>query len=169
MRFVTGTWDRMWAFSCDADYEPDATDSLLARAGGDPDGAARLAYDQLLADDGRGIIYFPFLNYAAGSLDPLHELHRHPRTRMGLADGGAHCGTIADGGMPTFMLSYWTRDRGRARLDLPLVVHRQTQQTAGFYGLTDRGVVAPGYRADLNVIDYGSTSTSISRYETRRS
>ena len=165
VRFVTGTWDRMWAFSGDADYEPDAADSLLARAGGDPGVAAELAYDQLLADDGRGIIYFPFMNYAAGSLDPLHELHRHPRTRMGLADGGAHCGTIADGGMPTFMLSYWTRDRDRARLELPLVVHRQTQQTAEFYGLTDRGVVAPGYRADLNVIDYDALDVDLPHIE----
>jgi N-acyl-D-amino-acid deacylase len=145
----------MWSFQGEADYEPQAADSLFARAGGDAQLAAELAYDQLNTSDGRGIIYFPFMNYAAGSLDPLYELHKHPRTRMGLADGGAHCGSIADGGMPTFMLSYWTRDRERGpKLDLPLVVHRQTQQTAEFYGLHDRGVLAPGYRADVNVIDY---------------
>ncbi len=152
--FIANTHERMWSFSGDADYEPAAEHSLLARAGGDRQEADALAYEQLNNNDGTGIIYFPFMNYAAGSLDPLLELHQHPRTRMGLADGGAHCGTIADGGMPTFMLSYWGRDRPRGRLDLSAVVHRQTQQTAAFYGLTDRGVIAPGYRADLNVIDF---------------
>ncbi len=152
--FIANTHERMWCFSGDADYEPAAEHSLLARAHGDRQAADGLAYDQLNRNDGTGIIYFPFMNYAAGSLDPLHELHQHPRTRMGLADGGAHCGTIADGGMPTFMLSYWARDREQGKLELASVVHRQTQQTAEFYGLTDRGVLAPGYRADLNVIDF---------------
>ena len=154
-RFITTTFERMWSFGGETDYEPVAADSLLARAGGDRRRAEELAYDQLNSADGQGLIYFPFLNYADGSLEPLRELHLHPRTRMGLADGGAHCGTIADGGMPTFMVSYWTRDRDRgARLDLPLVVHRQTRQTAQFYGLHDRGLLAPGFRADVNVIDY---------------
>jgi N-acyl-D-aspartate/D-glutamate deacylase len=78
---------------------------------------------------------------------------------MGLSDAGAHCGAICDGGMPTFMLTHWTRDRTRGeRLSLEHVVHRQTQQTAEFYGLRDRGVVAPGMRADLNLIDYEALS-----------
>lgn len=154
-RFITSTHERMWSFSGEADYEPVADQSLLARAGGDRQRASEFAYDQLNTCDGEGLIYFPFLSYASGSLEPLRLLHLHPRTRMGLADGGAHCGTIVDGGMPTFMLSYWTRDRTRGeRLDLPLVVHRQTRQTAEFYGLGDRGLLAPGYRADVNVIDY---------------
>jgi N-acyl-D-aspartate/D-glutamate deacylase len=166
VRFVADTFERMWPFSGDADYEPAADQSLSARAGGDANRAAELAYDHLNSDDGNGIIYFPFLNYAAGNLDPLHELHRHHRTRMGLADGGAHCGTIVDGGMPTYMLSYWARDRDRGdRLELEWVVHRQTQQTAEFYGLRDRGVLKPGYRADVNVIDYENLAVDMPRMQ----
>lgn len=155
VQYISTSFDRMWLFEDEADYEPEPELSLLRRAGGDTTRAAEMAYDHLNSADGTGIIYFPFMNYAAGSLDPLRELHQHPRTRMGLADGGAHCGTIVDGGMPTFMLSYWARDRSRGdTLPLELVVHRQTQQTAEFYGLEDRGVLAPGYRADVNVIDF---------------
>ncbi len=155
VRFIADTHQRMWPFVGEADYEPAAADSLLARAGGDRSVAEAMAYDHLNSRRGTGMIYFPFLTYAAGSLDPLHELHQHPRTRMGLADGGAHCGTIVDGGMPTFMLSYWARDRQRGpTMALEHVVHRQTRQTAEFYGLTDRGLLAPGMRADINVIDF---------------
>jgi N-acyl-D-amino-acid deacylase len=155
VQYISTTFDRMWPFTGEADYEPEATESLAFIAGGDRGLAAELAYDHLNTDDGTGIIYFPFMNYAAGSLEPLREMHLHERTRMGLADGGAHCGTIVDGGMPTFMLSYWARDRSRgATIPLEYVVHRQTQQTAEFYGLDDRGVVAVGKRADLNVIDF---------------
>lgn len=155
VQYISTSFDRMWLFEGEADYEPEPELSLLRRAGRDATRAAEMAYDHLNSADGTGIIYFPFMNYAAGSLEPLRELHQHPRTRMGLADGGAHCGTIVDGGMPTFMLSYWARDRSRGdTLPLELVVHRQTQQTAEFYGLEDRGVLAPGYRADVNVIDF---------------
>ncbi len=159
VRFVADTHERMWPFVGETDYEPAPEDSLLARAGGDRTRAEAMAYDHLCSGDGTGMIYFPFLTYAAGSLDPLHELHRHPRTRMGLADGGAHCGTIVDGGMPTFMVTHWTRDRTRGDLlSLEHVIHRQTQQTAEFYGLHDRGVLAPGMRADVNVIDIDALS-----------
>jgi len=166
VQYISSTFDRMWPFSGEADYEPSAEESLANRAGGDARRAAELAYDHLNANDGTGIIYFPFMNYSAGSLDPLWEMHQHPRTRMGLADGGAHCGTIVDGGMPTFMLSYWARDRRRgATLALEHVVHRQTQQTAEFYGLNDRGVLAPGMRADINVIDFESLGVDRPRME----
>jgi len=88
-----------------------------------------------------------------------HEATLHPHTRIGLSDAGAHCGAICDGGTPTFMLTHWTRDRTRGpKLPLEYVVHRQTLQTAQLYGLGDRGLVAPGLRADLNVIDYDELS-----------
>lgn len=155
VQYISTSFDRMWLFEGEADYEPEPEISLLQRAEQEPGRAAEMAYDHLNSTDGTGIIYFPFMNYAAGSLEPLRELHEHDRTRMGLADGGAHCGTIVDGGMPTFMLSYWARDRSRgAKLPLEHVVHRQTRQTAEFYGLDDRGFLAPGYRADVNVIDF---------------
>jgi N-acyl-D-aspartate/D-glutamate deacylase len=84
-----------------------------------------------------------------------YEVTKHPHTRMGLSDAGAHCGAICDGGTPTFMLTHWTRDRRRGpTMPLEYVIHRQTRQTAELYGLGDRGLLAPGLRADVNVIDY---------------
>jgi len=155
MKFICGNYDRMWLFTGEGDYEPDPADSLAAiaaRTGADPQ---ELAYDQLNSNEGRGLLYFPFLNYAARDLDPLFEMHQHPHTRMGLADAGAHCGTICDGGMPTFMLSFWTRDRTRGDLlSIEHVIKRQTSETANLYGLYDRGQLVSGKRADINIIDY---------------
>ncbi len=155
MQFLCSSFNKMWPFLEEADYEPAAENSIAAaaaRAGVDP---AELAYDHLNTDKGQGLLYFPFLNYASGDLQPLFEMHQHPCTRMGLADAGAHCGTICDGSMPTFMLSFWTRDRLRGpKLDLTEVVRRQTSETAELFGLNDRGRLIPGLRADLNIIDY---------------
>ena len=104
-------------------------------------------------------MYFPLFNYANHDLEALRKMHMHPHTRMGLSDGGAHCGAICDSGMPTFMLTHWTRDRKRGeRIALEKIVHRQTRQTAELYGLLDRGLLKPGYRADVNVIDYDNLS-----------
>jgi N-acyl-D-amino-acid deacylase len=141
------------------DYEPSAEASVAARAARSGKSVMAIILDQLLADDGNGMLYVPFFNWAYGDLSFSYELHRHPSTRMGLSDAGAHCGAICDGGTPTFMLTHWTRDRSRGpKLPLELVVHRQTRQTAELYGLGDRGLVAPGYRADVNVIDYDALS-----------
>ena len=162
--FITRTWDKLYPFSGEADYEPDPTASVAAVAQREGRAPAELAYDQLLAHDGRGLLYFPLFNYSNQHLDHLWELHQHPHTRMGLADAGAHCGTIADGGMPTFMLQFWARDRTRGdHLPLELLVHRQTRQTAELYGLHDRGLVAPGMRADLNVIDVDGLGVELPR------
>ena len=137
------------------DYEPDAVDSVAAVAARAGVPAMQLVLDQLTAHDGNGMLYAPFFNYSYGDLSFTEAVTRHPHTRMGLSDGGAHCGAICDGGMPTFMLTHWTRDRTRGeKLPLEYVVHRQTSQTAALYGIADRGVVAPGMRADLNLIDY---------------
>ena len=101
------------------------------------------------------MLYVPLFNYSGGDLELVRELHQHPSTRMGLSDAGAHCGAICDGGMPTFMLTHWTRDRQRGDL-LPVefIVHRQTLQTAQLYGMHDRGLIAPGMKADINIINY---------------
>jgi N-acyl-D-aspartate/D-glutamate deacylase len=152
--------DRYWPVADgDIDYEPEAADSIaaVARTTGTP--PMRLVLDQLLAHDGHGMLMTPFFNYAYGDLSFTHDAHRHPHTRMGLADAGAHCRVICDGGTPTFMLTFWTRDRTRGpKLPLELVVARQSRQTAELYGLLDRGLVAPGMRADLNLIDYDRLS-----------
>ena len=143
----------------DIDYEPSADQSVAARAARTGTPAMELVLDQLLAHDGNGMLYAPFFNYAYGDLSMTYEATLHPHTRMGLSDAGAHCGAICDGGTPTFMLTHWTRDRTRGpKLPLEYVVHRQTLQTAQLYGLGDRGLVAPGLRADLNVIDYDGLS-----------
>ena len=158
--FVSTTWSRMFPFRGDASYEPGPEQSVAAIAARDGRDPAAVAYEVLAADGGggpgTGMLYFPLFNYAYGDLELTRELQMHPQTRMGLSDGGAHCGAVCDGGMPTFMLSYWARDRseGSGRLALEHVVHRQTAQTAALYGLHDRGVLAPGMRADVNVIDF---------------
>ncbi|MGA1074034.1 MAG: N-acyl-D-amino-acid deacylase family protein [Ilumatobacteraceae bacterium] len=155
-RVVLGTMWKTWAVADgDIDYEPHPDDSIgavAARTGRSPIG---LVIDHLLTADGNGMLYSPFFNYAYGDLSFNHEALVHPGTRMGLADAGAHVRVICDGGTPTFMLTHWTRDRTRGpRLPLEYVVHLQTRQTAELYGLGDRGLLAPGLRADVNVIDY---------------
>jgi len=139
----------------DIDYEPVADASVSARAAATGIAPMQLVLDQLTSGDGNGMLYAPFFNYTYGDLSMTYEATQHSRTRMGLSDAGAHCGAICDGGTPTFMLTHWARDRTRGpRLPLEYVVHRQTRQTAELYGLSDRGLIAPGLRADLNLIDY---------------
>jgi N-acyl-D-amino-acid deacylase len=147
--------DKIWAIEGSVDYEPTAETSLLALAKKTGTSAKALAIDALLRDSGRGLLYRPLFNYADDDLEMVRTAHLHPRTVMGLSDAGAHCGAICDGGMPTFMLSFWARDRKRGdKIPLETVVARQTSQTARLFGLTDRGVVAPGFVGDLNVIDF---------------
>jgi len=155
-RVVLDKLDTWWPVDDgDIDYEPVAADSIAAVAHRTGTHPVDLIIDQLCAHGGHGMILTPFFNYAYGDLSFQYEAHQHPSTRMGLADAGAHCRVICDGGTPTFMLTHWTRDRTRGpKLPLEHVVHRQTRQTAELYGLGDRGLVAPGLRADLNLIDY---------------
>ena len=109
----------------------------------------------LCADDGTGFIYLPILNYADGNLDFLHPLQHADDTVNSLSDGGAHCGTICDAASPTFMLEHWVRDRRRGdRISLENAIKRQCRDTARLYGLEDRGILAPGYLADINIIDF---------------
>ena len=153
--FVTTTFDKMFAMKGGVNYEPTAEDSVASIARREGRTPQEVAYDLMLEDVGAGTLYFPLFNYSHGDLEVVRELHQHPRTLLGLSDAGAHCGAICDGGMPTFMLTHWARDRSRGeRFGLEFMVHRQTQQTARAFGLLDRGVLKPGYRADVNVIDY---------------
>ncbi|HEX9682465.1 MAG TPA: amidohydrolase family protein [Acidimicrobiales bacterium] len=137
------------------DYEQDpsvaSVEALARRAGRDP---FELVGELLAADEGRALLYFPFENYSEGNLDPLREMLLHPYAVAGLGDGGAHVGTICDASYPTHLVTHWTRDRTRGdRLPLEHVVKRQTADAATSIGLSDRGVIAPGRRADLNVVD----------------
>jgi N-acyl-D-amino-acid deacylase len=159
-KVVLANLGRIWPVADgDIDYEPSADQSVAALAARSGTSPMELVLDQLLAHDGNGMLYAPFFNYAYGDLSMTHEATLHPYTRMGLSDAGAHCGAICDGGTPTFMLTHWTRDRTRGpKLPLEYVVHRQTLQTAELYGLNDRGLLAPGRRADVNVIDYADLS-----------
>lgn len=164
-RVVLDKLDRVWSVDgADIDYEPAVTTSVGALAAERGVPPMRLVLDQLTSDDGNGMLYAPFFNYTYGDLSMTYEATLHPRTRLGLSDAGAHCGAICDGGTPTFMLTHWARDRDRGpTLPLEYVVHRQTRQTAELYGLGDRGLVAPGMRADLNIIDFDTLSFGLPR------
>jgi N-acyl-D-amino-acid deacylase len=154
-RTIAEGWDRLYEMDPDFDYEPQHEASIAARAaarGVTPD---EYAYDLLTAGDGTGFIYHPILNYADGNLDFLEALQARDDCVNSLSDGGAHCGTICDAASPTFMLQHWVRDRPRGgRLTLEQAVRRQSHDTARLYGLDDRGVIAPGALADINVIDF---------------
>ncbi len=144
-----------YALGCPPEYEPGPERSLTGMAAVTGRSAMAMAYDAMLEDEGRGLLYLPILNYSDGNLDPAREMLLHPRSALGLGDGGAHCGIICDASQPTFMLTHWTRDRTRgARLPLEWVVKKQTHDTARLYGLHDRGTIEEGALADLNVIDY---------------
>jgi N-acyl-D-aspartate/D-glutamate deacylase len=137
------------------DYEPRAEDSVAALAARTGAKADAIVYDMLMEKEGRGYIYLPILNYAQFNFDHIHEMMQNPATVLSLSDGGAHCGVICDAGFPTYMLTHWTRDRSRGpRLPLEKVVAMQTRDTARLYGLNDRGVLSPGMKADINLIDY---------------
>ncbi|MEX2208225.1 MAG: amidohydrolase family protein [Myxococcota bacterium] len=148
-------WDRLILMQDTPDYEPTPDQSVTAgarRRGVSPEA---VALDHLLANDGRGMLYLPFLNYAEGSLDPALEMLLHEHTIPGLSDGGAHVGMICDGSFPTSNLTLMTRDRTRGpKVDLAQMIRMQSRDTAAALGLHDRGMIRPGLRADLNVIDY---------------
>lgn len=150
---VAGGWTLQYEMGPDFNYEPTQAETIAARAAAAGVKPEEYAYDLLMRDDGRGFIYFPILNYADGNLSFLHPLQDADDTVNSLSDGGAHCGTICDAASPTFMLQHWVRDRAGARISLEHAVKRQSRDTARLYGLHDRGVIAPGYLADINVID----------------
>lgn len=152
-QLVTTRFDKFFTMGNPPDYEPGPEKSvgaIAAREGRTPD---EVAYDYML-EDGQ-YLYFPVVNYVTGDHEPIREMLNDAACLLGLSDGGAHCTSIIDAGVPSYMLTHWGRDRTRGpKLPLEMLVKRQTSETANFFGLTDRGRLAPGLRADLNVIDF---------------
>jgi N-acyl-D-aspartate/D-glutamate deacylase len=133
------------------DYEPARAASLYGEAMRLGKRPLEVAYDALLEDDGHQLLYFPIYNYASGSLAEVGEMLLHPHAMLGLGDGGAHVGTICDVSFATFLLTHWVRDRNA--MSLATAIHKLTGEPAAWLGLGDRGVLRPGRRADINVID----------------
>jgi N-acyl-D-amino-acid deacylase len=153
LNIVANGWFTHYEMDPDFNYEPTAEESVQARATAAGMSAAEYGYDLMMKDEGKGFIYFPILNYRDGNLNFLEDLQVSDDTVNSLSDGGAHCGTICDAASPTFMLQHWVRDRQKARITLENAIKRQCRDTALLYGLDDRGLLAPGYLADVNVID----------------
>jgi N-acyl-D-aspartate/D-glutamate deacylase len=148
-------WDRIFPLGDPPDYEPAPEASVAAMAARQARAPADVAYDLLLERGGRAILNRPLSNYSYGNLDTVHDMLAHDATIVGLGDGGAHVGVLCDSSAISYMLTHWTRDRRRgARFPLPWAIRRLTRDSANAVGLRDRGVVAPGYKADINVIDY---------------
>ncbi|MFO1320792.1 MAG: amidohydrolase family protein [Burkholderiales bacterium] len=148
------------------DYEPDPSLSLAARAAATGTSVWALALDAMLAHEGKGFLVNTFENYTDGNLDNIREMLADEATVAGLGDGGAHVCTVCDASSPTYLLTHWARDRKRGPgLPLERLVKKQTRDTAASYGLTDRGVLAPGLRADINVIDFDRLSLLRPRIE----
>jgi N-acyl-D-aspartate/D-glutamate deacylase len=145
------------------DYDQGAEGSLGAEARRDGVSVMEKLYDTLLELDGKQLIYFPIYNYSEFSYDNVGRMLRHPNALLGLSDGGAHVGTICDASFPAYLLSYWTRDRGKDRIALPRAVQMLTADAADYLGLEDRGRLRVGMRADINVIDYDGLSLKAPR------
>jgi N-acyl-D-aspartate/D-glutamate deacylase len=150
------TWEKLFPLGSPPDYEPPPEASIAAMAARRGVAPQELAYDLMLERGGKAILNRPIINYADGNLDAVKEMVEHPNTIMGLGDGGAHVGFICDASATTHMITHWTRDRSRgSRLPLGFVIKRLTRDNALALGLADRGLIAPGHKADLNVIEYG--------------
>lgn len=144
----------MFALGDPPDYEPAPEKSIAAIAAREGRKPLEVVYDVMMEGEGTGFIYLPIIGYADGDLEPIREMMLHPQSVFSLSDGGAHCGLLCDASVPSFLLTHWVRDRARGeRIDLETIVARQTRDTAHFYGMKDRGVLAPGMKADVNVID----------------
>ena len=148
-------WDRLFALGDPPNYEPSPDRSIQSRADRENRTPDEVAYDVLMENDGRGILYLPTTNYAAGNLDIVHDMIAHPDTLLGLGDGGAHVGVMCDATATSYTLTHWTRDRPRGGLfSVPFIIKRLTRDNAVAIGLRDRGLLKPGMKADINIIDY---------------
>jgi N-acyl-D-aspartate/D-glutamate deacylase len=151
---ITTSWDRMFVMGDPPDYEPEASQSIAAMAQRSNHTPDEVAYDYLAGGLDK-FLFFPIVGYNEDNHDIIRTMLTSPETVLGLSDGGAHCSSISDASLPSWMLTHWGRDRKRGPgLPLELIVKRQTSETADFFGFADRGRLAPGMKADVNVIDF---------------
>ena len=149
-------FDRMFPLGNPPNYEPPRDTSIAAMSERSNRTAYEIVYDLLLENDGKNFLFAPFANYADFNLDHCGEMIAHKDCVMGLGDGGAHVGLISDASYATYLITHWGRDRASGKFDLGYLVKRQTADTARAVGLQDRGVLAPGMKGDLNIIDMGA-------------
>lgn len=152
---------RMFPLDATLNYEPDVMQSFLVRAKQRGTTALEALYDHFSEGDGSNLVYFPIFNYNQGSLDAVRQMLGHPRALFGLGDAGAHVGTVCDASFSTFMLTHWVQHRAQDRLLLEQAVEMMTSRNARYLGLSDRGLLAPGLRADINVIDPARLSVGV--------
>jgi N-acyl-D-amino-acid deacylase len=153
-QLIIKRWDKFFVMGDPPDYEPDEEKSVAAIAAREERSPDEVAYDYITEAENR-YLFFPLVNYVCGDHEPIRQMLTDSGTLLGLSDGGAHCASIVDAGVPSFMLSHWARDRRRGpKLPLEFLVKRQTSETADFFGLPDRGRLAVGLRADINLIDF---------------
>jgi len=158
-QYITTRWDKIFVMGDPPDYEPPPDKSVAAIAEADGRSPDEVAYDYITSgnplDGTARFLFFPVVNYTESDHGPIREMLLDSGTLLGLSDGGAHCASIVDAGTPSYMLMHWGRDRSRGPgLPLELLVKRQTSETADFFGFRDRGRLAPGQRADINLIDF---------------
>lgn len=160
---LSRSYDRMFPMADPPNYEPPLDSSVATQAAARGVSPEEVAYDLMLADEGRGLLFIAAANYADGDLRPVLEMMRDPNVVLGLGDGGAHYGLICDSSYPTFVLTYLARDRPGDRIELTQAVRALTDVPARLMGLSDRGRLAPGLKADINVIDHAGLTLDVPR------
>jgi N-acyl-D-amino-acid deacylase len=154
--YLAQAWNWIFPLTDDPDYEPDPSTSIAARAAARGVTPMEEAYDRLLDDDGHAMLLVAMANFENNSLDTVGNLMRRDDVVLGLGDGGAHYGMICDASFPTFLLAHWARDRETNRFTVPEAIRQLTSVPARVAGFADRGRIAVGYKADLNVIDHAA-------------
>ncbi|MET0374995.1 MAG: amidohydrolase family protein, partial [Rhizorhabdus sp.] len=160
---LSRSYDRMFPMSDPPNYEPSLTNSVASRAAEGGVTPEEVAYDLMLANDGRDLLFIAAANYADGDLRPVIAMMKDPNIVLGLGDGGAHYGLICDSSYPTFLLTYLARDREAERIDLPTAIRALSDVPARLMGLDDRGRLAPGLRADINIINHAGLRLDMPR------